>query len=220
MAHTDSWAPLYVYRSNHQPPLMLSSLFPLPCLSTIAKISPTFLTLHTHAHTLSLPTHTCNPHHSQRNQKQTTLHPVTLPYWPWEQCCSVCREWRKRSARWSPPLSSLSLLCSPFLYTLLLCHLIFNMQNFSFHFSSPAVLSFCPWRLQRKVQTENTREFRRKSIKEKAVHLSSLLSGNNIIPPQVTMILCDVACFLIYSAARVQFIKFSMHIVQFLGIVI
>ncbi|XP_053490981.1 F-actin-monooxygenase MICAL2 isoform X3 [Ictalurus furcatus] len=38
--------------------------------------------------------------------------------------------------------------------------------------------------IQRKAQTENTREFRRKSIKEKAVHLSSLFSGNNIIPPQ------------------------------------
>ncbi|XP_026786633.3 F-actin-monooxygenase mical2b isoform X3 [Pangasianodon hypophthalmus] len=37
---------------------------------------------------------------------------------------------------------------------------------------------------QRKVQTENTREFRRKSIKEKAVHLSSLFSGNNIVPRQ------------------------------------
>ncbi|XP_047013915.1 F-actin-monooxygenase MICAL2 isoform X10 [Ictalurus punctatus] len=42
----------------------------------------------------------------------------------------------------------------------------------------------CTLRRQRKAQTENTREFRRKSIKEKAVHLSSLFSGNNIIPPQ------------------------------------
>ncbi|XP_017333744.1 F-actin-monooxygenase MICAL2 isoform X8 [Ictalurus punctatus] len=41
--------------------------------------------------------------------------------------------------------------------------------------------------IQRKAQTENTREFRRKSIKEKAVHLSSLFSGNNIIPPQRTV---------------------------------
>ncbi|XP_058256792.1 F-actin-monooxygenase MICAL2 isoform X5 [Hemibagrus wyckioides] len=41
----------------------------------------------------------------------------------------------------------------------------------------------CTLRRQRKVQTENTREFRRKSIKEKAVHLSSLFSGN-IVPPQ------------------------------------
>ncbi|XP_047013914.1 F-actin-monooxygenase MICAL2 isoform X5 [Ictalurus punctatus] len=40
--------------------------------------------------------------------------------------------------------------------------------------------------IQRKAQTENTREFRRKSIKEKAVHLSSLFSGNNIIPPQLS----------------------------------
>ncbi|TSL68239.1 [F-actin]-methionine sulfoxide oxidase MICAL2 [Bagarius yarrelli] len=40
---------------------------------------------------------------------------------------------------------------------------------------------------QRKVQTENTREFRRKSIKEKAVHLSSLFSGNNIVPNQRTV---------------------------------
>ncbi|XP_034164514.2 F-actin-monooxygenase mical2b isoform X7 [Pangasianodon hypophthalmus] len=42
----------------------------------------------------------------------------------------------------------------------------------------------CTLRRQRKVQTENTREFRRKSIKEKAVHLSSLFSGNNIVPRQ------------------------------------
>ncbi|KAI5608608.1 F-actin-methionine sulfoxide oxidase MICAL2 isoform X3, partial [Silurus asotus] len=41
---------------------------------------------------------------------------------------------------------------------------------------------------QRKAETENAREFRRKSIKEKAIHLSSLFSGNSIIPPQVTMI--------------------------------
>ncbi|KAK3562179.1 hypothetical protein QTP86_030179 [Hemibagrus guttatus] len=39
---------------------------------------------------------------------------------------------------------------------------------------------------QRKVQTENTREFRKKSIKEKAFHLSSLFSGN-IVPPQRTV---------------------------------
>ncbi|XP_047665862.1 F-actin-monooxygenase MICAL2 isoform X3 [Tachysurus fulvidraco] len=37
---------------------------------------------------------------------------------------------------------------------------------------------------QRKAQTENTREFRRKSIKEKANHLSSLFSGSNVEPPQ------------------------------------
>ncbi|XP_047665859.1 F-actin-monooxygenase MICAL2 isoform X1 [Tachysurus fulvidraco] len=39
---------------------------------------------------------------------------------------------------------------------------------------------------QRKAQTENTREFRRKSIKEKANHLSSLFSGSNVEPPQLS----------------------------------
>ncbi|KAM9461359.1 F-actin-monooxygenase MICAL2 isoform 2-T2 [Clarias gariepinus] len=38
---------------------------------------------------------------------------------------------------------------------------------------------------ERKAQTENTREFRRKSIKEKAVHLSSLFTSNSIVPPQL-----------------------------------
>ncbi|XP_060742006.1 F-actin-monooxygenase mical2b isoform X7 [Tachysurus vachellii] len=42
----------------------------------------------------------------------------------------------------------------------------------------------CTLRRQRKAQTENTREFRRKSIKEKANHLSSLFSGGNVDPPQ------------------------------------
>ncbi|KAI5101323.1 F-actin-methionine sulfoxide oxidase MICAL2 isoform X4 [Silurus meridionalis] len=40
---------------------------------------------------------------------------------------------------------------------------------------------------QRKAETENAREFRRKSIKEKAIHLSSLFSGNSIILPQRTV---------------------------------
>ncbi|XP_058256789.1 F-actin-monooxygenase MICAL2 isoform X2 [Hemibagrus wyckioides] len=48
---------------------------------------------------------------------------------------------------------------------------------------------------QRKVQTENTREFRRKSIKEKAVHLSSLFSGN-IVPPQTEINLPHSSSFL------------------------
>ncbi|GAA6102011.1 F-actin-monooxygenase MICAL2 isoform X3 [Tachysurus ichikawai] len=50
-----------------------------------------------------------------------------------------------------------------------------------------ALLLLCPPfpnPLQRKAQTENTREFHRKSIKEKANHLSSLFSGGNIEPPQ------------------------------------
>lgn len=136
MTHTDSWAHLCVYRSNHQPAQLLSSPFPLTSLGTIAKISPTLLTLHAHTHTLSLPTHTGNPHQSQRNLKQTTVRPVTLPYWPWEQCCSVCSKWRKRSSRWSPPLSSLSLLFSSlFYFTLLLRHVIYNMLNVSIKFS-------------------------------------------------------------------------------------
>ncbi|KAM9461364.1 F-actin-monooxygenase MICAL2 isoform 6-T7 [Clarias gariepinus] len=42
----------------------------------------------------------------------------------------------------------------------------------------------CTLHRQRKAQTENTREFRRKSIKEKAVHLSSLFTSNSIVPPQ------------------------------------
>lgn len=63
-------------------------------------------------------------------------------------------------------------------------------RMFTLHFSLlPPCLSV-PDPLQRKAQTENSREFRRKSIKEKAVHLSALFSGNNIAPPQVTMILC------------------------------
>ncbi|KAL6468949.1 hypothetical protein MHYP_G00224730 [Metynnis hypsauchen] len=37
---------------------------------------------------------------------------------------------------------------------------------------------------QRKAQTQNTREFHKKSIKEKAVHLSSLFSGDSVSQPQ------------------------------------
>ncbi|XP_017562731.1 F-actin-monooxygenase MICAL2 isoform X5 [Pygocentrus nattereri] len=39
---------------------------------------------------------------------------------------------------------------------------------------------------QRKAQTQNTREFHKKSIKEKAVHLSSLFSGDSISQPQAS----------------------------------
>lgn len=100
----------------------------------------------------------------------------------------------------SQVISSSFLTSSPLssLFIALYCSVTYYCCNFS------PLLLFClsvPDTLQRKVQTENTREFRRKSIKEKAVHLSSLFSGNNIEPPQVTLILCDVACLLSYSAA-------------------
>ncbi|XP_037401269.1 F-actin-monooxygenase MICAL2 isoform X11 [Pygocentrus nattereri] len=44
----------------------------------------------------------------------------------------------------------------------------------------------CTLRRQRKAQTQNTREFHKKSIKEKAVHLSSLFSGDSISQPQAS----------------------------------
>lgn len=48
---------------------------------------------------------------------------------------------------------------------------------------------------QRKAQTQKAREFHKKSIKEKAVHLSSLFSGEASSPHQVTMLL-RVSAFL------------------------
>ncbi|XP_035386235.1 F-actin-monooxygenase MICAL2 isoform X16 [Electrophorus electricus] len=42
----------------------------------------------------------------------------------------------------------------------------------------------CTLRRQRKAQTQNAREFHKKSIKEKAVHLSSLFSGRAVPLPQ------------------------------------
>ncbi|XP_036442205.1 F-actin-monooxygenase MICAL2 isoform X10 [Colossoma macropomum] len=44
----------------------------------------------------------------------------------------------------------------------------------------------CTLRRQRKTQTQNTREFHKKSIKEKAVHLSSLFSGDSTSLPQTS----------------------------------
>uniref|UniRef100_A0A8C2BNU4 F-actin monooxygenase n=1 Tax=Cyprinus carpio TaxID=7962 RepID=A0A8C2BNU4_CYPCA len=48
---------------------------------------------------------------------------------------------------------------------------------------------------QRKAQTQKAREFHKKSIKEKAVHLSAMFSGEACSPHQVTMLLC-VSAFL------------------------
>ncbi|XP_076879777.1 F-actin-monooxygenase MICAL2 isoform X17 [Brachyhypopomus gauderio] len=42
----------------------------------------------------------------------------------------------------------------------------------------------CTLRQKKKAQTQNAREFHKKSIKEKAVHLSSLFSGDGSPPPQ------------------------------------
>lgn len=44
----------------------------------------------------------------------------------------------------------------------------------------------CPVILQKKAQTQQTREFHKKSIKEKAVHLSSLLAGGGPAELKVT----------------------------------
>lgn len=49
---------------------------------------------------------------------------------------------------------------------------------------------------QRKAQTQKAREFHKKSIKEKAVHLSALFSGEACSPHQVTMLM-RVSAFLI-----------------------
>lgn len=48
---------------------------------------------------------------------------------------------------------------------------------------------------QRKAQTQKAREFHKKSIKEKAVHLSALFSDEACSPHQVTMLL-RVSAFL------------------------
>ncbi|XP_076879774.1 F-actin-monooxygenase mical2b isoform X14 [Brachyhypopomus gauderio] len=44
----------------------------------------------------------------------------------------------------------------------------------------------CTLRQKKKAQTQNAREFHKKSIKEKAVHLSSLFSGDGSPPPQTS----------------------------------
>uniref|UniRef100_A0A8C9RYW9 F-actin monooxygenase n=1 Tax=Scleropages formosus TaxID=113540 RepID=A0A8C9RYW9_SCLFO len=54
-----------------------------------------------------------------------------------------------------------------------------------FSFSFPLLRA-----LQKKAQTQNAREFHKKSIKEKAVHLSSLFSGCPAAPSQVTAPVC------------------------------
>ncbi|XP_066503730.1 F-actin-monooxygenase MICAL2 [Hoplias malabaricus] len=78
----------------------------------------------------------------------------------------------------------------------------------------------CTLRRQRKAQTQNTREFHKKSIKEKAVHLSSLFSGDSISLPQAPLrrdfrnSLCDVchACKKrVYVAERLRAEGFSFH---------
>lgn len=48
------------------------------------------------------------------------------------------------------------------------------------------VFCFCPVILQKKAQAQQTREFHKKSIKEKAVHLSGLFTGDGPAEVKVT----------------------------------